>query len=72
MSKYLLPDVLYMFVDFVCFVLDSRMEMKVRAGQKNDFPVPKQFFFFISNIFPRLNQDENLDCQKCLRTEIKR
>lgn len=74
MLKYLLPDVLYMFVDFVCFVLDSKMELKVRSGEKIIFPSPKNFifFFFISNIFPRLNQDEKLDCQKCLRTEIKR
>jgi len=71
MLKYLFPDVLYMFVYFLCFVLDSKMELKFKAGQKIFFPSPNNFFY-ISNIFPRLNQDEKLDCQKCLKTEIKR
>lgn len=46
MLKYLLPDVLYMFVDFVCFVLDSKMELKVRSGEKIIFPSPKNFIIF--------------------------
>lgn len=49
--KYLLPDVLYVLADFRCFVLDSKMELKVRAGQKIIFPSPKNFFN-ISTFFP--------------------
>lgn len=55
MLKYLLPDVLYMFVDFVCFVLDSKMELKVRAGEKIIFPSLKNFIFLF--IFQRFFPD---------------
>lgn len=51
MLKYLFPDVLYMFVDFVFFVFDSKKELKVRARQIIIFPSPKNIFLYFKHFF---------------------